>query len=211
MRIRNLSQIFAMCVTLVTAGVACATSIEATNLSELASSSAIVVQGRVVGSRTERTSAGIVTITTISVRQTWGQPTSIPEIEILTPGGELDGLRQVVAGAEWYSLGETVLVFLDAPRDGLFHTNALAFSKFSLDVQNQVWRRDTVGLNLVTDVPNEGTNSLEAPSSALSAPDYEVEATIGTNQDWHRSAFEVREMSAVLDQTLGEPAMQVSQ
>ena len=55
-----------------------------------------------------------------------------PEIRVLVPGGEAEGLSQITQGAAVFRDGEEVVVFLHRRTAGVYSVDRLALGKFSV-------------------------------------------------------------------------------
>jgi hypothetical protein len=103
------------CLTLLLAGAALATTLLAQDVPALTRGSAAVLRGKVVKveARLTRDGARIMTDATIEVQQAYkGAPAST--VVVMQPGGEVDGLGQHVEGVAHFSVGEEVVLFLEA-------------------------------------------------------------------------------------------------
>ncbi len=108
----------------------------AIELEQLAVDSDAIVQGVVGSSTSFRASDGkqLRTLTQIEVRGTLkGEvPT---HIEVITPGGAVDGIGQKVSGLTSFVEGEELVLFLKANRrlPGRFALNAMDLGKFAVE------------------------------------------------------------------------------
>jgi hypothetical protein len=175
-RLRSLSLAVPFCVALLYGPTpAGATTIVGGTVAELAASSDLVVAGTVL--RTESTYADsmIVTRTTLRVEQVYQGGVTSNEIVIVSPGGRVGDLATRVAGADTYTSGEQVLVFLQQGQDGNYGSVALAFSKFTLAPSEGGWTatRQADGATVLvagtdgTLVPADGSFPSVVPLSVL--------------------------------------------
>lgn len=85
---------------------------EIPTLAVLTSRSNAVVQGEVIGTRTERCAVGLCTAHTILVQDVW-KGTVEDIVQVTLPGGRMDGLEQRVSGVPRWTEGDRVVVFID--------------------------------------------------------------------------------------------------
>lgn len=142
-----------------------ATTIVGTAVDELAAAADEIVVGEVLSVQAGVRNGRVQTRVMIAPEVCYvGEP--VPVIEIVVPGGRTGTLATWVSGADQYSVGERVLVFLEALDDGAFVSRALAFSKFSLveTADGVAALRDVSGLNVVS-----GTAAAPVPPDLLRA------------------------------------------
>lgn len=100
---------------------------------ELAERSSLAGEGEVVSARSEWTPDGkrIVSRVRLRVEEAWkGEP---GEVELVVPGGSVDGLGQIVQGMPVFREGERVVVFAEGPERAAPHrVVGLAQGKFSV-------------------------------------------------------------------------------
>ncbi|HUB10020.1 MAG TPA: hypothetical protein VMB50_23655 [Myxococcales bacterium] len=98
---------------LVAAAPAAASIARALSLDDLAARAEVVVLGRVTAQAPRWTPdhRRIVTRVTVRVEELW-KGSAGATITVLRPGGELDGLGQVVLGEARFAVGELVVLFL---------------------------------------------------------------------------------------------------
>lgn len=116
-----------------------ATTIVGGSTGELAASASLIIAGTVVSSEASYADSMIVTQTTIRVEQVYQGGVTSDEIIVVSPGGRVGDIATRVAGADTYSVGEHVLVFLQQGHDGSYGSVALAFSKFTLSPTEGGW------------------------------------------------------------------------
>lgn len=87
------------------------------------------IQGSVRSIRSERSGRRIVTRVTLELDEVAADGTT--SVEIITPGGSVDGIRASVSGAPEFSVGEHVRVKVRATRSGV-HLAGLADGKVLL-------------------------------------------------------------------------------
>src|SRR5689334_24978071 len=80
---------------------------------ELVSLSRTIVSGSVIDSHARRSATGrIETVTTVAVEEWLKGSRDARTVDIVLPGGELDGVRMTFTGAPSFSTGDRVLLFL---------------------------------------------------------------------------------------------------
>jgi hypothetical protein len=101
---------------------------------DLVAASDLVIVGRV-----ERVASVLLGANAVHTRVTVGVETVLKgdpagaSVVVTEPGGEVAGLRVVIAGAPSWSPGERALLFLRARADGSLATTALALGKYTID------------------------------------------------------------------------------
>jgi hypothetical protein len=88
----------------------CAT-LERLSLEEMAAKSTAIVRGKVTGTSTAMTSGIIYTHYQIAVSETFKGPSG-NSVEIMVPGGTLDGVHQTFAGSPTLNTGDEFVFFL---------------------------------------------------------------------------------------------------
>jgi hypothetical protein len=101
------------------------------DLESLVRHSAVIVQGKVLGSRCEIDPSGrrLTTVTRLRVSTSFKGPTG-SVVEVRSPGGRLGRLVQVVSGSTRFVKGETVFLFLWRSRKGTLTPLGLSQGKF---------------------------------------------------------------------------------
>jgi hypothetical protein len=108
---RRIPLLLTICVMIPTS--ARASTMLALDLTELARSADVVVVAEVLGLQAEPARGGIVTRVLVRVEtQVAGQSSAGDELELLIPGGELDGLGMLVHGSPRLEPGRRYLLFL---------------------------------------------------------------------------------------------------
>lgn len=118
MRLRSGTPWIAGLLALAIASVAQATTMLEQDVAALTKSSAVVVHAKVLASQARWTSdrARIVTDTEVEVLEAWkGAPAA--RFVVMQPGGIVGELGQKVAGAARFTIGEEVVLFLEARGD----------------------------------------------------------------------------------------------
>lgn len=102
----------------------------------------------------------IVRHSQVRVVESWSG--ELPEtLTVLTPGGELDGVRVHVSGAEHLEEGKRAVLFLERRGDNLWVTSTLAWSVFHVDGE---WvTRDPQGLKTVQPLARTTTPHIDEP------------------------------------------------
>ncbi len=111
-----------------------ATTMVASSLEKLVTTSESVVHGTVVATRTEWDAyRRILTVATVRVLEDWhGAATPGSEIEITSFGGEKDGILMKVPGAARFTPGEEVVLFLGRAPGGPLGVVDMAQGKFEV-------------------------------------------------------------------------------
>lgn len=112
---------------------AAATFVAALPLAELAEQSDLVVVGEVTALEPFLADDGRV-YTRVQVTPNGGGEAVV----VMQLGGRTEELATRVSGADLYTFGEQVVVFLEEIEPDIFQSLSLAFSKFSLVEQNEV-------------------------------------------------------------------------
>jgi hypothetical protein len=113
-----------------------ATLVTALPLEELAAQSDLVLFGEVESTEPFVADDGRV-YTRVSVRPLDGGTV----VQVLQLGGRVDDLVTRVPGADVYSQGESIVVFLEHIQDNTYQSLSLSFSKFTLDREAGLARR----------------------------------------------------------------------
>lgn len=108
-----------------------ATSIAPLTLEQMVDGSDLIVRGTVNDVWTTLDPVGVITHATITVERTLKGNAS-GEVEVIVPGGELDGSINLVDGAPRYGVGERVLVLLSARKDGSYLNVAFGSGKYDV-------------------------------------------------------------------------------
>ncbi len=109
-----------------------AATLEKLTLDEMIQKSTAIVRGKVVGSRVSQRGPLVYTHLRIQVAERWkGEPAS--EIEVVTPGGAINGLRQVFPGAPTLAEDTEYVLFLwTGSKSRLTHVIGLTQGLFDL-------------------------------------------------------------------------------
>jgi hypothetical protein len=106
-------------------------TLEKLTLDEMIRQSTAIVRGKVVGSSVSQRGPLIYTHWRIRVAERWkGEPAA--EVEVVTPGGAINGLRQVFSGAPELAEGTEYVLFLWTGKSGLTHLVGLSQGLFDL-------------------------------------------------------------------------------
>ena len=108
--------------TLMLASAQASTFAEVPSLETLTDRAAAVVKGEVIGSRTDSCSIGLCTTHTVPVQQVL-KGTAAETVEVVLPGGTLNGLTQRAAGFPRWKEGSQVILFVST--DGTVPANGL--------------------------------------------------------------------------------------
>lgn len=108
-----------------------ATSIAPLSMEQKVDGSDLIVRGNVTDVWTGSDRFGLTTHIIVQVEKIL-KGTAASEIEIVVPGGEIDGSISYVDGAPRYGVGEHVLLLLNSRSDGTYLNVALAGGKFTI-------------------------------------------------------------------------------
>lgn len=116
------------------AAVASATTVVVPTDDELFSASRSVVEGRVAEIRTRRTDGGreITTYVALDVSRVLAGDAATGRLVLKQMGGVVGDQFTVVYGSPEYTVGERVVVFLNADEDGAWHTAFMFLGKYSV-------------------------------------------------------------------------------
>ncbi len=117
--------------TLLAAPVAQATTIAPLTVEQMVDGSDLIVRGTVTDVWTSTDQMGLATHALVKVEKTL-KGAAVDEVDVFTPGGELDGATSLVDGAPRYGVGERVLLLLNARKDGTYLNVALAGGKYDI-------------------------------------------------------------------------------
>jgi hypothetical protein len=121
----------ALSLLVMTAGLSLAATLEKLTLDEMIQKSTAIVRGTVTGSRVSQRGPLFYTHWRIRVSQRWkGEAAS--EVEVSTPGGVLNGLRQVFPGVPALAEGSEYVFFLWTGANRLTHIIGLSQGLFDL-------------------------------------------------------------------------------
>ncbi len=112
-----------------------ATSLATLSLEQLVDASDVITRGTVTDLWADLGEHGINTHVLVAVDHTLkGTPivNSAGQVEILVPGGELDGNYSLVSGAPRYGIGESVVLLLEQRTDGTYLNVGLAGGKYTV-------------------------------------------------------------------------------
>lgn len=140
-----------------------ATQIKYKSVPQLGETSALVVRGKVVSSRSHWNTSHtkIYTETRIDVEETYkGQPTA--SVNVVQLGGVVDNVRVTVHGALHWRVGEEVVVFLDTSDGVRYQVNGFSQGKFLVE------RDEDTGRPYIWRPALEGTEMVGAPASVKS-------------------------------------------
>jgi hypothetical protein len=142
-----------------------ATLVRPTTVEAMARRSDAVVRGVVVSRRSVWGSGAkrIVTLVEIKTGAVWrGEAPAF--LTVLVPGGTVDGIGQLIAGAPEFTVGEEVAVFLRREGPGRFRVKNLALGKFAIRGAEAAPRLD--GMGFVGGEVTAGERLVEAMSAA---------------------------------------------
>ena len=159
----------ALALAVATAAPAAAMVVEGATVAELAAATDLVVRGVVVATRAVRHEGRVATVTTVDVIDAYGDAAPAT-VRVWTWGGVMDDLATRVAGAESWSVGEEVIVFLDATSDGWFVSHGGAYTKFSVDADGDAAVRSLAGVTVSDPDDVVGDAAAHEESSELEAP-----------------------------------------
>ena len=108
-----------------------ATTLAPLSLEQLVDGSDLIIRGTVTDVWTSSDRMGLTTHATVQVEKTL-KGTSASEVEIMTPGGAIDGSVSSVEGAPRYGVGERVLVLLNTRADGTYLNAGLGMGKYTI-------------------------------------------------------------------------------
>jgi len=163
----------AVVATLACVAPATAMVVQGATVAELAASTDLVVRGVVVATRQVRHEGRVATVATVDVIDAYGD-SAPPVVRVWTWGGSLGDLATRVAGAESWSVGEEVIVFLDATGDGWFVSHGGAYTKFSVDADGEAAVRSLAGVTVADPDGHMHDASLAGESSEVAAPELSV-------------------------------------
>ncbi len=107
-------------------------TLEYLSLDDMARRSTAIVQGRIAGSYAAAGRSIIYTHYRIQVLEQWKGPAA-SELEVVLPGGAVDGRRQTFPGTPELKAGQEYLLFLwTSPATGLTHAIGLSQGVFSV-------------------------------------------------------------------------------
>ncbi len=112
-----------------------ATSIASLSLEQMVDASDVIARGTVTDVWASIDGSVIDTHLTIKVEKSLKGTANLNtsgELEVLVPGGEVDGARSAVDGAPRYGVGEHVFVLLQERRDGSYLNIALNAGKYTI-------------------------------------------------------------------------------
>lgn len=116
-----------------------ATTLQQLSTDEMIQQATSVVRAKITGSYGVAVGQDIYTRYTLTVLETLKEePSGKAATEITVPGGSARGVRQVVAGAPTFEVGEEYVVFLWTSRSGMTQVMGLTQGQFSV-------RQDTQG------------------------------------------------------------------
>jgi hypothetical protein len=114
-------------------------SVEATQVvyqspQQMGSESALVVRGRVTGTRSfwNESNTKILTETTVNVDETY-KGSGVPTVSVVQLGGVVGNARMTVHGALSWKPGEEVLLFLEPRRQGGHRVSGFSQGKFDIE------------------------------------------------------------------------------
>jgi hypothetical protein len=142
----------ALALAVATAAPAAAMVVEGATVAELAAATDLVVRGVVVATRAVRHEGRVATVTTVDVIDAYG-----------------DAAPATVRVWTW-SVGEEVIVFLDATSDGWFVSHGGAYTKFSVDADGDAAVRSLAGVTVSDPDDVVGDAAAHEESSELEAP-----------------------------------------
>jgi hypothetical protein len=114
------------------------TTLQTASLKQLAQGADLIVRGRIVEVKSEKSvdRASIVTRIKVSVDRQWKGP-KLAAVTLRQPGGSVGEITQAVSGLPQFSLGEDVLVFLEKQEDGSLATVGGKQGKFAVKTDPQ--------------------------------------------------------------------------
>jgi len=128
-------------------------SVEKRSLDELTLQADTIIVGTVtnITSQWDDEHRHIYSLVTIAVEDAIKGKTGSTEVTIEVPGGEADGIREVVSIAPSFELGETVLVFLKQAKGNSFNVCGYSQGKFTVK-DNRLVERDQSLTNFMVDI-----------------------------------------------------------
>ncbi|SRR5581483_686694 len=108
-----------------------ATTLERLTLEEMSQRSTAVVRARIVGAHAAYRETDIYTYVQLQVLETWKSP-GHPVVEVAVPGGAVNGVRQIAAGAPELKVGQEYVLFLWTSRSGLTQVIGLSQGVFKI-------------------------------------------------------------------------------
>jgi hypothetical protein len=142
----RLALIACSCLFLLNAPGASSATLEKLTLDDMIQKSTAIVRGRVAGSTTRQHGPMIYTHLTVQVTDRWkGSPSGT--VDVVTPGGSVQGLSQSFAGVPQLDAGTEYVFFLWTSKTGLTHVIGLSQGVFNVATSDQ---GDTVILRAPT-------------------------------------------------------------
>lgn len=115
------------------AGLVGATTLQQLSMDEMIQKSTSVVRGRIMGVSVTSRSGDIFTVYQVRVLESLkGSSQPGQSVEISVPGGELNGVRQPVAGAPSFTTGDDYVLFLWKGRSGVNQVMGLSQGMYSV-------------------------------------------------------------------------------
>ena len=108
-----------------------ATTLERLTLEEMSQKSTSVVRARVTGSHAKYRGTDIYTYVQLQVSETW-KSAGHAVTEVAVPGGAVNGIRQIAAGAPELKTGQEYVLFLWTSRSGLTQITGLSQGVFNI-------------------------------------------------------------------------------
>ena len=134
-----------------------AATLEYLSLDDMAVKSTAIIRGRVIAANTGVQAPLIFTRYTVQVLERW-KGADAPEVDVVVPGGDVQGRRQVFSGAPQLAAGEEYVLFLWTGPSGL--TQVIGFSQgvFQLqkDAQGEVVARRSASTGAMLDPKTGG-------------------------------------------------------
>lgn len=131
-----------LCVGLLAAVGAWATTVQQLSTDEMIQKSALVVRGTVLGVSAAMKGSDIVTVYQVKVTEGLKGAQAGQQVEFSVPGGTARGIRQVVAGAPTFDVGGDYVLFLWKGGNGSYQVMGLSQGMFAA-------RPDSTGVTLL--------------------------------------------------------------
>ena len=142
-----------------------AATLERLTLNDMIGKSTSIVHGRIMGSAAVKRGAVTYTDYKVSVLEQW-KGASASNVDVLAPGGVLNGVRQTYPGAPEFTIGQEYVLFLWTSSSGATYTLGFTQGVFSLpkSVSGQTMAVRAATTETILD-PNTGQAVKDQPIS----------------------------------------------
>lgn len=112
------------------ASVCAATTLQKLSMDEMIQKSTSIVRAKVSGVHSAFRGQDIYTYYQLQVLESWNS--NAQQLEVAVPGGVVNGMRQMVAGAPALNVGDEYVIFIWTSRSGLSQVMGLSQGLFSV-------------------------------------------------------------------------------